>query len=79
MVSPQMPNWHAMPAGAVLEHMKTSPQGLSVEEAQRRLTEYGPNVLTKGTRRGPLAMMLGQFRDVMILILGIFAQHPQKG
>ena len=73
MVSPQMPNWHAMPPDAVLDHVQTSPQGLSAGEAQRRLAEHGPNVLTEGPRRGPLAMMLGQFRDFMILVLLVAA------
>jgi Ca2+-transporting ATPase len=46
---------------------------LERREAQRRLAEHGPNVLTEGTRRGPLAMMLGQFRDFMILVLLVAA------
>jgi P-type Ca2+ transporter type 2C len=69
MVSPQMPNWHAMPTGAVLEQVKTSRQGLSVAEAQRRLAEYGPNALTEGRRRSPLWMFVDQFKDFMILVL----------
>jgi P-type Ca2+ transporter type 2C len=68
-----MPNWHTMTADAVLDHMKTSSQGLSVGEAQRRLAEHGPNVLAEGTRRSPLTMVLGQFRDFMILVLLVAA------
>jgi P-type Ca2+ transporter type 2C len=68
-----MPNWHAMTADAVLHYVKTSSQGLSVREVQQRLDEHGPNVLTEGTRRGPLRMALGQFRDVMILVLLVAA------
>jgi Ca2+-transporting ATPase len=68
-----MPNWHAMTADAVLAHVKTSSQGLSVGEAQHRLAEHGPNVLIEGKRRGPLTMVLGQFRDFMILVLLVAA------
>jgi P-type Ca2+ transporter type 2C len=68
-----MPNWHAMTADAVLHYVKTSSQGLSVREVQQRLAEHGPNVLTEGTRRGQLRMALGQFRDVMILVLLVAA------
>jgi hypothetical protein len=44
-----MPNWHAMTADAVLDHVKTSSQGLSVREVQQRLT-----LLVKSVKPFPL-------------------------
>jgi Ca2+-transporting ATPase len=42
---------------------------LSAEEAQRRLTEHGPNAIREQGRRGPLQVLIGQFTDVTILLL----------
>lgn len=46
-----------------------SPRGLSSAEAAERLKKYGENSLAKGKKARPMKIFLGQFRDVMILIL----------
>jgi Ca2+-transporting ATPase len=61
--------WHQMQVGAVLGALQSTPQGLSAEEAQRRLATDGPNEITEGKRRTPLRMFVGQFTDFMILVL----------
>jgi P-type Ca2+ transporter type 2C len=61
--------WHQMSVEAVLEALQSSPQGQSVEEAQRRLATDGPNEITEGRRRTPLRMFVDQFTDFMILVL----------
>ncbi|MDP1758791.1 MAG: HAD-IC family P-type ATPase, partial [Thermodesulfovibrionales bacterium] len=43
--------------------------GLSSDEAQRRLAEYGPNELKEKEKRTLFMMFLDQFKDFMILIL----------
>jgi len=58
-----------MEAEKVAEALKTSPQGLSNEEARKRLMEYGPNELVEKKKKTPLEMFLDQFRDFMILVL----------
>lgn len=45
------------------------PRGLSSAEAAERLKKYGENSLAKGKKAKPLKIFLGQFRDIMILIL----------
>lgn len=45
------------------------PLGLSSAEAAERLKKYGENSLAKEKKAKPLKIFLGQFRDVMILIL----------
>ncbi len=62
-------NWHAMNPEEVLQHLKTSRQGLTDEEAKRRLAEYGPNVLKEEERPGFLQIFIEQFKDFLILIL----------
>jgi Ca2+-transporting ATPase len=42
---------------------------LSQEEAARRLREWGPNELEPPRRISPLAILLSQFRNVLVLIL----------
>lgn len=46
-----------------------SPYGLSSAEAALRLKKYGENSLASEKKARPLKIFLGQFRDVMILIL----------
>ncbi len=54
----------------ILERPYTaSPHGLSSAEAAERLKQYGENSLAKEKKAKPLKIFLGQFRDVMIMIL----------
>jgi Ca2+-transporting ATPase len=57
----------------VLSELKTPEQGLSNEEAGKRLEKYGPNELKEMRRETPLQMFLGQFKDMLIIILIVSA------
>jgi len=63
------PQPHAESVDDVLSSLNTAVQGLSSDEAQRRLQEYGPNELRERKRRTPLQMFLGEFKDIFILLL----------
>ncbi|EWM53182.1 cation-translocating P-type ATPase [Ruminococcus flavefaciens] len=43
--------------------------GLTEKEAAERLEAEGENVLSEGRKTGPLRIFMGQFRDVMVMIL----------
>ncbi|WP_434632226.1 calcium-transporting P-type ATPase, PMR1-type [Thermoanaerobacterium thermosaccharolyticum] len=43
--------------------------GLSTEEAKKRLEKYGPNNLSEKKKRTVLSMLLDQFKDYMVIIL----------
>jgi len=43
--------------------------GLTEKEAAARLREEGENVLGEGRKTGPAKIFIGQFRDVMVMIL----------
>jgi Ca2+-transporting ATPase len=62
-------HWHQQPTQAVLDGLRTSAEGLTAAEAERRLAEHGPNVLKEGPRRTALGMLVAQFTDFMILVL----------
>jgi Ca2+-transporting ATPase len=59
--------WHQKDIKGVIEDLKSSLQGLSSEEAVRRLGEYGFNELKE--KKTPFMMFLDQFKDFMILVL----------
>jgi P-type Ca2+ transporter type 2C len=62
--------WHALePAEAVARLESSVERGLASAEAARRLASYGPNLLERARRRGPLRILLAQFADVMVLVL----------
>ncbi|PTL35540.1 ATPase [Candidatus Methylomirabilis limnetica] len=61
--------WHQQSTQAVVDALRTSVEGLTTTEAERRLCEHGPNVLAEGKRRTPLGMFFDQFTDFMILVL----------
>ena len=62
-------NWHRLSIDETLELLGTSRHGISQEEAEGKLLEYGPNELTEGKKKSVAGMLLGQFKDLMILIL----------
>jgi magnesium-transporting ATPase (P-type) len=61
--------WHALLAADALQTLHSGPEGLSAEEAARRLETYGPNRLTPPKRRGPLLRLVLQFHSVLIYVL----------
>lgn len=62
--------WHALPAKAVAERLRTdAARGLGAAEAARRLAEYGPNQVAEERRRSLLMLFASQFQDFMILVL----------
>lgn len=61
--------WHQKTVQAVIEEMNTSLKGISSEDAQKRLLEYGPNELTEKKKKTALMMLLDQFKDFMIIVL----------
>ncbi len=63
--------WHE-PQDQLLKELQSSKQGLSQEEAEQRLVQYGPNLLKARQEVTPLKLFLNQFRSPIMLIL-IFA------
>ncbi|MEK7828670.1 MAG: cation-transporting P-type ATPase, partial [Deltaproteobacteria bacterium] len=61
--------WHNKEIKEVLEDLKSSPHGLSSEDAQKQLKEYGLNELLEKRKKTPLEMLLDQFKDFMIIVL----------
>ena len=65
-----MSDWHGMEIAEALERLETDPaQGLSEEEARRRLAERGPNELQAARRISPWAILLDQLKNVLIVVL----------
>ena len=65
-----MTDWHMLRADEVTLKLETDPgEGLSREEAQRRLEAYGPNELSAAGSVSPWSVLLTQFKNVLIIIL----------
>ncbi|MFB0514058.1 MAG: cation-translocating P-type ATPase, partial [Candidatus Bathyarchaeia archaeon] len=61
--------YHAMDIEEVFRTLKNSREGLSSEEAERRLREFGYNELVERERVTPLEIFLNQFKDVFVIML----------
>lgn len=64
-----MKDWYQLTAEETLKQMQVTADGLSGEEAAERLKEYGENVLAEGKKKTVLQVFLGQFADLLVLIL----------
>jgi len=60
---------HMTPAPEALARLGSSLEGLTSEEAARRIAELGPNALPEGEKRSTAGMILDQFKDFLILLL----------
>jgi len=64
-----LPVWHSIESDEVLQYLQSSTTGLSKADAQKRLSEQGPNAIPEKRRRSLLFILLGQFSDFMIVVL----------
>ncbi|NOT56896.1 MAG: HAD-IC family P-type ATPase, partial [Deltaproteobacteria bacterium] len=60
---------HTVSIADLCGRLQTTPDGLTTAEANRRLTEYGPNELRAAHRVSPWTLLLAQFKNVLIIIL----------
>jgi Ca2+-transporting ATPase len=65
--------WHATPTDETLSALETALDGLSSDEADRRLSEYGTNDIQEAEQTSPLALLLSQFRNPLIYLLTVAA------
>ncbi len=62
--------WHTLEAEKSLYQLGSSRDcGLTSEEVEVRLQQYGPNELTEGQGRSPLEILWDQFKNIMLLML----------
>ncbi len=61
--------WHALAGEQAPEKLKSSKDGLSWEEAARRLEKIGPNKLPEAEKESILLRFLSHFNDILIYIL----------
>jgi P-type Ca2+ transporter type 2C len=64
------PLWHAMSRDAVLKQLETDPlNGLTPDEAIKRLERVGPNELKHEAAVSPITIFIYQFKNILIVIL----------
>jgi Ca2+-transporting ATPase len=61
--------WYSKTAEDAMKELHVSAEGLTTPQAQERLRTSGPNELKKEKRKSPLKLLLGQFTDVLMIIL----------
>ncbi|MFO0900837.1 MAG: magnesium-translocating P-type ATPase [Pirellulales bacterium] len=69
---PGLAEYWSVPSEQLFRALQASPQGLSAEDAERRLADYGPNALKAGSQATALGLLFNQFRSPLVLIL-VFA------
>jgi Ca2+-transporting ATPase len=62
-------NWHNLEIADVYASLNSKREGLSQEEAQRRLAQFGPNELSERRKISPWLIFLEQFKNFLIIIL----------
>ncbi len=68
-MSRQPPGFWSVPASELLLQLRSTPEGLSGEEALQRLARYGANLLKPGKKSDPFTLLVSQFKSPIILIL----------
>lgn len=61
--------YYQMTAKEVLDALKTSENGLSRDEAERRFKQYGPNEIVEDVVVPKWKLFLSQFKDLLVLVL----------
>jgi P-type Mg2+ transporter len=68
-MSQRPPGFWSVPAAEQLRQLRSTPEGLTGEEARQRLARYGANLLKPKKKSDPFTLLLSQFKSPIILIL----------
>jgi Mg2+-importing ATPase len=77
----EKPFW-SIPSPELFEQLQTTPEGLTNDEVQRRLSSYGYNLLKEKKKADAITLLLNQFKSPLVIILliaailSIFLQDP---
>ena len=66
-------NFFSISAQETLQEMQTDSTGLTASQAETRLADHGPNKLAEGKKKSIAAIFLGQFKDLLVVILIVAA------
>ena len=66
-------SWHALVPGDVLGLLDAAPEGLTSDEAARRLERYGENRISVAKAESAWRVLLSQLRSVVVLLLAAAA------
>ena len=61
--------WHNLTVPEALNSLQTGINGLTSEEAQKRLAQFGSNALVGKESISPWVVFLSQFKNFLIIIL----------
>lgn len=68
--TPHLERWYLRTVAEVVEKLQTDDiHGLTQAEATRRLAQYGPNALPQAQQRPVSAILLAQFRSLIVALL----------
>ncbi len=73
LTQPKEEAWHALPPEAVLNDLKVEEDGLTTEEAAKRLKFYGPNELVEAARPGFWQKLWAQLNNFVVILLLVAA------
>ena len=68
-----MANWHSISTDDTLKQLGSNAAGLDEAAVQRKLAEFGNNILIGKKKINPLLIFIRQFLNVMILVLVVAA------
>jgi Ca2+-transporting ATPase len=82
-------NWYSSKRRTLMDDLNVDEDiGLSSDEAELRIVQYGLNELDKGEKKSPFMLFIEQFRDPLIFILlaaliisviiGLFSHDEQE-
>ncbi len=66
-------NWHILDPSAIYDHLRSSKQGLSLQEVRTRLAKDGHNEFKETKKKHWFLIFFAQFTDFMIVILIVAA------
>lgn len=66
-------NWKKLSIEEILKTTNSNENGLTTKQAQENLIKHGKNELVEEEKAGPIRLFLGQFKEILILILIVAA------